>query len=108
MAKREALLTQTFVELADTLVENFDVIELLSVLASRTVSLLDAGAAGILLIDQHGTLQVMGASTEQARLLELGLDRHMPVLLELGHHAADQDSEHNERKRFEHRRGRIA
>jgi GAF domain-containing protein len=71
MAKREALLTQTFVELADTLVDNFDVIELLSVLASRTVSLLDAGAAGILLIDQHGMLQVMGASTEQARLLEL-------------------------------------
>jgi GAF domain-containing protein len=71
MAKREALLTQTFVELADTLVDNFDVIELLSVLASRTVSLLDAGAAGILLIDQHGILQVMGASTEQARLLEL-------------------------------------
>ena len=71
MANREALLTKTFVELADTLVDDFDVIELLSTLASRTVGLLDAGAVGILLIDQHGSLQVVGASSEQARLLEL-------------------------------------
>jgi GAF domain-containing protein len=71
MATREALLSQTFVELADTLVEEFDIIELLTVLADRCVALLDAGAAGILLADHQGVLHVMAASSEQARLLEL-------------------------------------
>ena len=68
---REALLSQTFVELADTLVDEFDIIELLTVLVDRSVALLDAGAAGILLADHQGVLHVMAASTEQARLLEL-------------------------------------
>jgi GAF domain-containing protein len=71
MATREALLARTFVELADTLVDEFDIIELLTVLTDRCVALLDAGAAGILLADQRGVLHVMAASTEQARLLEL-------------------------------------
>jgi len=71
MATREALLSRTFVELADTLVDEFDVVEVLTVLADRCVALLDAGAAGILLADRDGVLHVMAASTEQARLLEL-------------------------------------
>jgi len=71
MTTREALLSQTFVELADTLVDEFDIIELLTVLTDRCVALLDAGAAGILLADHDGVLHVMAASTEQARLLEL-------------------------------------
>ena len=71
MATREAVLSQTFVELADTLVDEFDVIELLTVLTDRCVTLLDAGAAGILLADSAGSLHVMAASSEQARLLEL-------------------------------------
>jgi len=61
----------TFVELADTLVDDFDVIDLLHTLASRSVELLDASAAGIMLADQRGGLQVMASSTEEARLLEL-------------------------------------
>lgn len=71
MPTREALLSQTFVELADTLVEEFDIIELLTVLVDRCVALLDAGAAGILLADHLGVLHVVAASSEQARLLEL-------------------------------------
>lgn len=62
---------QTFVELADTLVVGFDVIDLLQTLAERCVDLLDVDAAGILLADQRGNLTLVAASTEQARLLEL-------------------------------------
>ena len=68
---REQLIATTFVELADTLVDDFDVIDFLHVLASRCVELLDASAAGIMLADQRGGLQAMASSTEEARLLEL-------------------------------------
>jgi GAF domain-containing protein len=67
----KALLSRTFVQLADSLVDEFDIIEVLTLLSHRCVELFDAGAAGILLGDQRGTLQVVAASTEQARLLEL-------------------------------------
>ncbi|WP_245651608.1 GAF and ANTAR domain-containing protein [Streptosporangium amethystogenes] len=62
---------QTFVELADTLVVGFDVIDFLQTLAERCVDLLDVDAAGILLADPRGSLTLVAASTEQARLLEL-------------------------------------
>jgi GAF domain-containing protein len=71
MATREEVLAATFVELADTLVDDFDVIELLTMLSERCVRLLDATGTGILLGDQHGTLQVIAASSDQAQLLEL-------------------------------------
>jgi GAF domain-containing protein len=67
----KTLLSRTFVQLADSLVDEFDIIELLTLLSHRCVELFDAGAAGILLGDQRGALQVVAASTEQARLLEL-------------------------------------
>jgi GAF domain-containing protein len=70
-ASREALATRTFVQLADTLVVDFDLIDLLTVLAHRSVELLGAAAAGILLADSEGRLRVMAASDEQAELLEL-------------------------------------
>ncbi len=71
MTSREHLLAQAFVELADTLVADFDVIDFLHTLASRSVELIDAGAAGIMLADQRGNLRVMASSTEEARLMEL-------------------------------------
>lgn len=64
-------MTETFVELADTLVLGFDVIDFLHTLTERCVELLDVDAAGILLADPRGTLNMVAASTEQARLLEL-------------------------------------
>ncbi|MGO1055210.1 GAF and ANTAR domain-containing protein [Crossiella sp. CA198] len=63
--------TQTFVELADTLVLGFDTIDFLHTLTERCVELLDVDAAGILLVDQRGALSLVAASTDQARLLEL-------------------------------------
>ncbi|HVK19795.1 MAG TPA: GAF and ANTAR domain-containing protein [Actinokineospora sp.] len=71
MTSREQLIATTFVDLADTLVADFDVIDFLHTLATRSVELLDADAAGIMLADQHGGLHVMASSTEEARLLEL-------------------------------------
>jgi GAF domain-containing protein len=70
-AGRQGLAAATFVELIDTLVDDFDVIDVLTVLASRSVQLFDAAAAGILLADASCHLRVMAASTEQIALLEL-------------------------------------
>jgi GAF domain-containing protein len=60
-----------FVELADTLVGEFDMVELLQVLTRRCVDLLGASAAGLLLADEDGRLKVVVTSSEHARLLEL-------------------------------------
>jgi hypothetical protein len=68
---REIRLAQTFVELADTLVADFDVVEFLHVLVGRSVELLDAAEAGLMLADERGGLRVMASSSERAHLLEL-------------------------------------
>jgi transcriptional regulator with GAF, ATPase, and Fis domain len=67
----EEQLVDAFVEAADTLVDDFDVIEFLHTLAGRCVQLLDVDAAGLMLADHHGQLHATAASTESARLLEL-------------------------------------
>src|SRR5438874_12292903 len=65
------LLSETFVELTDTMVAGFDVIDFLHVLTDRSVLLLDVSAAGLLLADPRGELRVVAASSEAVRLLEL-------------------------------------
>lgn len=64
-------LAETFVEIADTLVEDFDLIEFLHTVTSRTAELSHAVSAGLLLSDPHGRLQFMAASQESVKLLEL-------------------------------------
>jgi hypothetical protein len=64
-------LAETFVELADTLVADFDPVEFMHLLANRCVDTLAVDAAGILLADTHRELQVVGASSDAARLVEL-------------------------------------
>jgi GAF domain-containing protein len=68
---RERVLTEAFVSLADTLVTDYDVIDLLHRLCSDSVTLLPVDAAGLMLSDQRGTLRVVSSSTEQAHLVEL-------------------------------------
>ena len=68
---REELLTDTFVNLADTLIDTYDVIEFLQMLAERSVALLDLTAAGIMLADGDGRLRHAACSNEQMRLVEL-------------------------------------
>lgn len=67
----QQLLAKTFVELADNLVADFDLIDFLRLLTDRCVGLLGASAAGVLLADRDGELRVVAASDEQVRLLEL-------------------------------------
>ncbi|MFS8096945.1 GAF and ANTAR domain-containing protein [Lentzea alba] len=64
-------LAETFVELADTLVADFDPVDFMHLLANRCVTTLGVDAAGILLVDQQGELRVVGASSDRARVLEL-------------------------------------
>jgi GAF domain-containing protein len=62
---------RTLVRVADTLVADFDIIEFLDMLAEYGVDLLGVSACGILLADPEGSLNLVAASTEQARILEL-------------------------------------
>jgi len=68
---REMMLARTFVELADTLVADFDVVELLTLLTDRCVEVLDVGAAGLMLAAPGSGLRVMASSSEAMRVLEL-------------------------------------
>lgn len=68
---KEAVLAGTLVKLADTLVADFDVVELLTVLVDRCVELLEVGAAGLMLVAPEGDLRVMASSSETMRVLEL-------------------------------------
>jgi hypothetical protein len=64
-------LASAFVGLADTLVADYDVIELAQQLIDSSMSLLPIAAAGILVGDVQGELHVIASSSEQTRLLEL-------------------------------------
>jgi len=68
---RESRVAQTFVSLADTLVDEFDLSDFLHILVERCVELLDVSAAGVLLADQRGGVRMAAASSEKAELLEL-------------------------------------
>ncbi len=68
---KDVRLAQTFVELADSLVEDFDVVDLMVLLTERCVELLDATAAGLLLADAQGTLHLLAATSEAIETVEL-------------------------------------
>lgn len=68
---REELLVSTLVELADNLVDDFDVIEVLTMLCNRIVETVDVDAAGVLLVSQTKDLQYVASSSESMRVLEL-------------------------------------
>lgn len=71
MTSKQTQLAETMVTLADNLVSDFDVIELLTMLADRCVTILGASAAGLMLAGADGSLRVIASSSEQMRLLEL-------------------------------------
>ncbi|MDQ2883888.1 MAG: GAF and ANTAR domain-containing protein [Actinomycetota bacterium] len=68
---REQLLSRAFVGLADTLVADYDMIDLLDRLVGYSVELLAADAAGIMLVDSLRTLHVVASSHEDADVMEL-------------------------------------
>ncbi|WIX92452.1 GAF and ANTAR domain-containing protein [Amycolatopsis sp. DG1A-15b] len=64
-------ISRTFVELADTLVADFDVADFLHMLTGHCVDLLGVSAAGVILLDANRGLQVAATSSQRAELLEL-------------------------------------
>lgn len=71
MAEQE-LLTRTLVELADTLVDDFDVIDLLTLLTDRCCEAFDINDAGIMLASPTGSeLRLMASSSTPMREIEL-------------------------------------
>jgi GAF domain-containing protein len=64
-------LARVFVEVADTLIDEFDLIDFMHMLTERTADLVSAQAVGLLLADQHGRLEFLAASDENTKLLEL-------------------------------------
>lgn len=67
----DRLIGQTFVELADTLVEGYELIDFLHLLTERSVALLDVTEAGVVLADRTGSLRALASSSERMRVLEL-------------------------------------
>ena len=70
MAREQDLLA-AFIEFADTIVDEYDVVEFLHRLATRCVELVDASEAGIMLADRDGMLHYVASSSERMRLIEL-------------------------------------
>lgn len=70
-AHRETLLARAFVRLADTLVEDFDVVDFLQGLSTDSVEILDADAVAVMLADPRGGLRLVASSEERTRILEL-------------------------------------
>lgn len=68
---RESLLVSTLVELADNLVDDYDIIDILTLLSDRCVETVDASSAGVMLARPGGELQYVASSSESMRLLEL-------------------------------------
>lgn len=68
---READVVRSLVEMADTLVDDYDVVDLLTGLADRCVRLLGVSAAGVMLASPAGSLGLVASSSEAMRLLEL-------------------------------------
>ena len=68
---READVVWSLVEMADTLVDDYDVVDLLTGLADRCVNLLGVSAAGVMLASPEGSLGLVASSSEAMRLLEL-------------------------------------
>jgi transcriptional regulator with GAF, ATPase, and Fis domain len=67
---RETLLFETMASLADTLVAGYDVVDLLQGLVDTCAELLDVSAAGLLLADDDGRLEVVASTSEENRLVE--------------------------------------
>jgi GAF domain-containing protein len=67
----QTLLISTLVELADSLVDEYDVIDVLTVLSDRCVQALDVDDAGVLLATPRNELQYVASSSESMKGLEL-------------------------------------
>jgi GAF domain-containing protein len=68
---RETQLSAAFVKLADTLIDDFDVVDLLHWLVEECTEVLDTQAGGLMLVDGAGSLQLVASTSEEAELVEI-------------------------------------
>jgi GAF domain-containing protein len=68
---REQRINAAFVAVADTLIADYDLIDLLHTLVDVCADVLDVEAAGLVLADDDGELQVLASTSEQADLVEV-------------------------------------
>lgn len=68
---REEQLVDVFATLADTLVDHYDVVDLMQTLVDTCVSTFEVAAAGLLLADEHGDLEVLVSTSEESWLVEV-------------------------------------
>jgi GAF domain-containing protein len=67
---RESQLLDAFATLADTLVADYDPVDLLQTLVETCERLFDVAAAGILLADENGSLELVASTSEESHLVE--------------------------------------
>src|SRR4051812_15051083 len=67
----QQLLTSTLIELADTLVDDFDIADLFTVLVDRCVEILDVSAAGLMLASADDELRLAASSSDALRVVEV-------------------------------------
>jgi transcriptional regulator with GAF, ATPase, and Fis domain len=67
---REQMLLETLTVVADTLVDDFDIVDFLHDLVDRCAAIFDAVDVGLVLADEHGELIVMASTSERLRLIE--------------------------------------
>ncbi|WP_197376243.1 GAF and ANTAR domain-containing protein [Mycolicibacterium baixiangningiae] len=70
-ASRETRVLDAVVTLVDSLLDDFDIVDLLTGLTERCADLLDIAAAGFLLADPLDRLRLLAATTDQVHALEL-------------------------------------
>lgn len=70
-ASREDRLNAAFVMVADSLTDDYDVVELLHTLVSECTEIVNVQAGGLMLLDADGELQVVASTTESAELVEV-------------------------------------
>ncbi|QWF20207.1 GAF and ANTAR domain-containing protein [Nocardioides sp. LMS-CY] len=68
---RERDIIHAFVGLSNELVEEYDVVEMLSLLTMNCAGLLNVASAGLLLADGQGTLHLVASSSERTHHLEV-------------------------------------
>ena len=71
LMRREELLVETLIQLADTLVEDYDLVDTLTLLVDRCVEMLDISAAGLMLVGPEGRLRLAASSSDAMRIVEL-------------------------------------
>jgi GAF domain-containing protein len=68
---RETRLNAAFVKLADTLTDDYDIVDLLHTLVEECTAIFDIQAAGLMLADAAGRLQLVASTSEKADLVEI-------------------------------------